>query len=202
MGIKLIGKLRKRHFKVAGIVTVVVTGVVTVASVAFASEAGHVVHNSWLAIDTWKVLNFGILAIAGFFIAKKPVVQFFSSRKQEIADELSSLEQQRADAEKKLAEYQAKFKNLDQESKLIVADYIKQGEEAKVRILAEAAAQADKMEDMAKRTIEQEFKAAKASLQQEIVELAMEQAEAVIKESISSEDQDNLVDQYLKKVVA
>jgi F-type H+-transporting ATPase subunit b len=199
MEIKLKDTLRKRHFKVAGIVTVVVTGV---ASVAFASSAGGVVHNSWLEIDTWKVLNFGILAIAGFFIAKKPVVQFFSSRKQEIADELSSLEQQRADAEKKLAEYQAKFKNLDQESKLIVADYIKQGEEAKVRILAEAAAQADKLEDMAKRTIEQEFKAAKASLQQEIVELAMEQAEAVIKESISSEDQDNLVDQYLKKVVA
>ena len=110
--------------------------------------------------------------------------------------------QQQAAAEKKLAEYQAKFKNLDQESKLIVEDYIKQGEEAKVRILAEAAAQADKLEDMAKRTIEQEFKAAKAALQQEIAELAMEKAEAVIKESISSEDQDNLVDQYLKKVVA
>ena len=149
---KLKGKLRKRHLKIVGFVTVLVTGF---GSVALASEAGHVVHNSWLAIDTWKVLNFGILAIAGFFIAKKPVVQFFSSRKQEIADELSSLEQKRADAEKKLAEYQAKFKNLDQESKLIVADYIKQGEEAKVRILAEAAAQADKLEDMAKRTIEQ-----------------------------------------------
>ncbi len=193
------GKLRKRHLMVPGIVTVVVAGV---ASVAFASSAGGVVHNSWLEIDTWKVLNFGILAIAGFFIAKKPVTEFFSSRKREIADELSSLEQKREAAEKKLVEYQTKFKNLDQESKQIVEDYIKQGEEAKVRILAEAAAQADKLEDMAKRTIEQEFKAAKASLKQEIVELAMEQAEAVIKESISSEDQDNLVDQYLKKVVA
>ncbi|RLB90108.1 MAG: hypothetical protein DRH26_10295 [Deltaproteobacteria bacterium] len=194
-----LGKLRKKHLKIAGIIAVLATGF---GSVAWASEAGHAVHNSWLQIDTWKVLNFGILAIAGFFIAKKPVVQFFTSRKQEIADELNNLEQQRADAEKKLAEYQAKFKNLDQESKLIVADYIKQGEEAKVRILAEAAAQADKLEDMAKRTIEQEFKAAKAALQKEIVELAMEQAEAVIKKSISSKDQDNLVDQYLKKVVA
>ncbi len=199
MGTKLkIGKL-KRHFKVAGFVTVIASGV---GSVAWASSAAGGVHNSWLEIDTWKVLNFGILAIAGFFIAKKPVAEFFSSRKQEIADELSSLEQKKADAEKKLAEYESKFKNLDQESKKIVEDYIKQGEEAKVRILAEAEAQADKLEDMAKRTIEQEFKAAKAALQQEIVEMAMEQAEAVIKESISSEDQDNLVDQYLKKVVA
>ena len=73
---------------------------------------------------------------------------------------------------------------------------------AKKRIIAEAEAQADKLEDMAKRNIEQEFKSAKAALQQEIVEMAMGQAEAVIKESISAEDQDRLVDEYLKKVEA
>ncbi|MBA3013059.1 MAG: hypothetical protein FP812_22875 [Desulfobacula sp.] len=193
------GNFKPRHFKVAGLVTLIVTGF---GAVAWASADGGGVHNSWLEIDTWKVLNFGILAIAGFFIAKKPVAQFFSSRKREIEDELKDLEQLRAAAEKKLAEYQAKFKNLDQESKLIVEEYIKQGEEARQRILAEAKDQAVKLEDMAKRTIEQEFKAAKAKLMQEIVERAMEQAEAVIKESISSEDQDNLVEQYLKKVVA
>jgi len=194
-----LGKLTKRHLKVAGVVTALVTGV---GSVAMASSDGGGVHNSWLEIDTWKVLNFGILAVAGFFIAKKPVAEFFSSRKQEIADELNDLEQKKADAEKKLAEYETKFRNLDQESKQIVEDYIKQGEEAKVRILAEAEAQAEKLEDMAKRTIEQEFKSAKAALQQEIAEKAMEQAEAVIKKSISAKDQTKLVDEYLKKVVA
>jgi len=197
MGTKF--KLGKRHLKVAGVVTALVTGV---GSVAMASSDGGGVHNSWLEIDTWKVLNFGILAVAGFFIAKKPVAEFFSSRKQEIADELNDLEQKKADAEKKLAEYETKFRNLDQESKQIVEDYIKQGEEAKVRILAEAEAQAEKLEDMAKRTIEQEFKSAKAALQQEIAEKAMEQAEAVIKKSISAKDQTKLVDEYLKKVVA
>ncbi len=168
-----------------------------------ASEGGHgAVHNAWLPIDTWKVLNFAILAVAGFFIARKPVAEFFSSRAKSIKDEISELELKRADAEKKLAEYQAKFKNLDQESKEILASYIQQGEEAKTRIIAEAEAQAEKLEEMAKRTIEQEFKSAKAALQQEIVEQAMERAEQVIVASISSDDQDQLVDEYLKKVVA
>ena len=72
----------------------------------------------------------------------------------------------------------------------------------KIRILAEAEAQAEKLEDMAKRNIEQEFKTAKANLQKEIAEKAMEKAEEVIKASISSDDQDKLVDDYLKKVVA
>ncbi len=189
--------LNRRHLKVSGIVLALVAG----SSSAWAAAGGEV-HNSWLEIDTWKVLNFGILAIAGFLIAKKPVAQFFSSRAKDIEDELTELEQKKAQAQKKLAEYEARFRNLDQESKQILEDYIKQGEEAKKRIIAEAGAQADKLEDMAKRTIAQEFKTAKAVLQQEIVGRAMEQAEAVIKESISSDDQDRLVDEYLKKVEA
>lgn len=167
------------------------------------SDGGHGgVHNAWLGIDTAKVLNFGILIIALFFIARKPVADFFSSRAKGIEDEIRNLEQKKADAEKKLAEYQARFKNLDQESKKIVEEYIKQGEEAKVRILAEAEAQAVKLEAMAKRNIEQEFKSAKKKLQQEIAEKAMIKAEELIKASISPDDQDMLVDEYLKKVVA
>jgi F-type H+-transporting ATPase subunit b len=180
----------------------VFTLVVAMSSVAFASSEGGGVHNAWLKVYTWKILNFGVLVVAGFLIARKPVAQFFSSRVKSIKDEINELELKRTDAEKKLAEYQTKFKNLDQESKQILEDYIKQGEKAKQRILVEAEAQAQKLEDLAKRNIEQEFKSAKTRLQQEIVEKALKKAEEVIIASISSDDQDKLVDEYLKKVVA
>ena len=189
----------KKYVTVSGMAVVIVA--VTTA-IAWAAAAGGEVHNNWLAIDTWKTLNFAVLAIALFLLGRKPVKAFFSSRKKEIADEIRDLEQKKADAEKQLAEYQAKFKNLDQESKLIIEDYIKQGEKAKERIIAQAEAQAVKLEDMAKRNIEQEFKTARTKLQQDIAALAVAQAEAVIRESISSDDQDKLVDDYLKKVVA
>lgn len=194
-------KLRKKQLKISGFISMLI---LTACGFAWASsDGGHgAVHNAWLEIDTWKVLNFGILAIAGFFIARKPVAEFFSSRAKSIEDEIKELEQKKEDAQKKLVEYQAKFKNLDQESKQIVEGYIKQGEEAKSRILAEAEAQAEKLEDMAKRNIEQEFKTAKINLQQEIVDKALKKAEEVIKASISSKDQDKLVDEYLQKVVA
>lgn len=172
------------------------------SGIALASSGGGAVHNVWLGIDTAKVLNFAILIVALFFVAKKPVADFFSSRAKGIEDQIKDLENKKTEAEKKLAEYQAKFKNLDQESKKIVDEYIKQGEEAKQRILAEAEAQAAKLEAMAKRNIEQEFKYAKSKLQQEIAEKAMLKAEELIKASISPVDQDRLVDEYLKKVVA
>lgn len=190
----------KKHLKVSATVVALVGG----ATVVWASGGGHgeAVHNAWKDIDTWKVVNFVLLVLGCFFIAKKPVAQFFSSRTKGIEEELTGLEQKKAQAEKKLAEYEARFRNLEQESEMIVEDYIKQGEEAKKRILEEAEAQAEKLEDMAKRNIEQEFKAAKAALKQEVVDRAMEQAEALIKKSITTQDQNRLVDEYLKKVEA
>jgi F-type H+-transporting ATPase subunit b len=188
----------KNCVKISGITALIVA---VTGAMAWAAADGEV-HNSWLEIDTWKTLNFAVLAIALFLLGRKPVKAFFSSRTKEIADEIRDLEQKKADAEKQLAEYQARFKNLDQESKLIIEDYIKQGEKAKERIIAQAEAQAVKLEDMAKRNIEQEFKAARLQLQQEVAEIAIEKAEAVIRESISSDDQDKLVDDYLKRVVA
>jgi len=191
----------KKHLKVSSTVVALVAG----ATVAWASGGGHgeTAHlNAWHDVDTWKTLNFVILALGCFFIAKKPVAQFFSSRTKGIEEELTDLEQKKVDAEKKLAEYEARFRNLEQESEKIVEDYIKQGEDAKKRILAEAEAQAEKLEDMAKRNIEQEFKAAKVLLKQEVVDRAMEKAEAFVKKSITTQDQNRLVDEYLKKVEA
>ena len=193
-------EINQKFFKLVCPVTIAAV-VMAVGSIAYASSGGGGHTNHWLQVDTWKVLNFGILAVVGFFLLKKPVAEFFSSRRKSIEDEINELEQKKSDAEQQLAEYQTKFKNLDQESKKIVENYIKQGEEARTRIIAEAEAQAEKLEDMAKHTIEQEFKAAKVKLQLEIAKKAMEKAEEVVKASISSDDQDRLVDQYLKKVV-
>jgi len=158
--------------------------------------------SKWHAIDTYKVLNFALLVIVLFFVAKKPVKEFFQSRQKGIEEELTDLEQKKRDAEKELADYESRLKNLKEESDRILEDYARQGEEAKKRIIAEAEEQAEKLEELAKRNIEQEFKTAKAALKKEIVEKAVEEAEKLVKDSIAEEDQDKLVDEYLKKVVA
>ncbi len=131
----------KKHLKVSATVVALVAG----ATVVWASGGGHgEAHgNAWHDVDTWKALNFVVLAIGCFFIAKKPVAQFFSSRTKGIEEELTDLEQKKAEAERTLAEYETRFRNLEQESEQIVEDYIKQGEEAKKRIIAEAEAQAE-----------------------------------------------------------
>ncbi len=192
----------KKYVKVISFVAVFLLFCVT----AWASGGGHGAEGAggggWQAIDTYKVLNFGLLAIVLFFLARKPVKNFFVSRKQGIEEDLTTLEQKKEAARKQVAEYEARLEKLNEESEKILADYERQGEEAKKRILAEAREQADKLEEMAKRNIEQEFETAKARLKEEIVEEAVEKAEALIRGAISTADQEKLVDEYLEKVVA
>lgn len=180
------------------------------ADAGHAAEGGHAtggghgeVHSPpWLITDTAKVLNFAVLAIVLFLVLRKPASQALNGRIKDIADELEDLETRKAGVEKQLAEYNKKLAALDKESEQIIAEYIRQGEDAKARILKEAESTAEKLEDQAKKNIEHEFKQAKLTLQTEIVEKALAKAEQAIKDKVTDQDQDRLVDEYLAKVVA
>ena len=156
----------------------------------------------WMATDTYRVMNFVVLAGAIFLLVRKPVSQILNDRIKEIKDHLSDLEEKKKFAEKDLSQYNEKLSLLDKEAEKLVEEYIKQGNEAKVRILEEAEFAARKLEEAAHRNIEHEFKQAKIKLQEEIFEKALEKAEKIIKNKITSKDQEQLVDEYLDKVVA
>jgi F-type H+-transporting ATPase subunit b len=156
----------------------------------------------WAATDTYRVMNFAVLAVALFFILRKPVAQALNSRIEGIKEQLSELESKKEEAEKELAEYNKKLSLLEQEAERIVEEYVKQGNEAKARILKEAESAAEKLEEHARRNIEHEFEQAKLKLQEEILEKALVKAENILKAKITSNDQDRLVDEYLEKVVA
>jgi len=156
----------------------------------------------WVSTDTFRVMNFAVLVVVLIVVLRKPLSQALSSRIKTIKEQLDDLEAQKADAEKQLADYNDKLAQLEKEAEKIVDDYVRQGNEAKARILKEAEASAAKLQDQARRNIEHEFKQAKLELQKEIFEKSLVKAEEIIKSKISDDDQDRIVDEYLKKVVA
>jgi F-type H+-transporting ATPase subunit b len=174
------------------------------AAYAVSEGGGHDEHGAkgWVATDTYRVMNFSVLAIALFLVLKKPVSNALSGRIQGIKEQLEDLEEKKKAAEAKLVEYDAKMATLDQEAQALLDEYAKQGEAAKARILEEAETAAKKLKEQASKNIEAEFAQAKAELKAEIVEKALAKAEVIIRAKINSDDQDKLVDEYLEKVVA
>lgn len=166
------------------------------------ASSGEAVAKHWTVDDWIRVMNFSVLVLALFFILKKPVADALNGRIDDIKNQLDDLETKKMTAEKTLAEYETKIATLEGEAAKIEAQYKEQGEAARTRILEAAKNSAEKLEAQAKRNIENEFLQAKQQLQSEIMTKALEKAEEVVKKSISSEDQDRLVDEYLEKVVA
>lgn len=154
----------------------------------------------WEITDTARVLNFAVLAVLLFLVLRKPASQALNNRIKNIASELEELEQRKAGVEKQLAEYNNRLATLDKEAEQIVSEYIRQGEEAKARILQAAQASAERLEEQAQKNIDYEFSQAKLTLQKDVMEKALVKAEEIIKARISGEDQERLVDEYLNKV--
>lgn len=168
------------------------------------SEGGHGAEpatKGWVATDTYRVMNFVVLAVLLFILLRKPVSQVLKSRIKGIQDQLHDLEIRKREAEKVLAEYEERLMQLDQEAEKIVAEYVRQGEEARGRIIQEAQSAADKIELQARRNIDHEFQIAKLKLKGEILEKALSKAEEKIKNRITPDDQKKLVDEYIEKVV-
>ncbi|MGD8944155.1 MAG: F0F1 ATP synthase subunit B [Desulfobacterales bacterium] len=185
----------------------ILTGVVLVllclgvgTALAASGEGGG--GKGWVATDTYRVMNFVVLVVALILLLRKPLSQALSSRIKTIKEQLESLETQKAEAEKKLAQYNDKLSQLESEAEKIVQGYIQQGNEARAKILKEAEATAEKLQVQAKRNIENEFGKARQELQREVVEKSLVQAEEMLKKAITDEDQDKLVNEYLDKVVA
>ncbi|MFZ5569174.1 MAG: hypothetical protein ACOZF0_02130 [Thermodesulfobacteriota bacterium] len=163
-------------------------------------ESSGVKH--WATTDTARVMNFVVLAAVLFLVLRKPLSQSLNGRIKGIQNQLEELEAKKKAAEKKLAEYDRQIQLLDQEAEKIVAEFVRQGEESKKRILEESKKAAEKLEEQARRTIAHEFQQAKMQLRTELLEKSLAKAEALIQSKITSKDQDRLVDEYLDKVVA
>jgi len=198
-------KLKWINNNLSAVIASVVFILLVSAQVVIASSAGgehgggHA--GGWAITDTYRVMNFAVLAIALFFLLKKPVSQFLGDRIQSIREQLEDLEAKKAEAEKKLAHYEEKLATLSSESEKIINQYKQQGIALRDKILAEAASAAEKLEEQARRTIDHEFKQARQQLEQEVFEKAIAKAEEKLKKGITDQDQDKLVDEYLTKVV-
>jgi len=190
----------------AGLMIVMTTLLLFLAGPAFCSSGGEgggtIGTKGWINTDTYRVMNFAVLAIGLIILLRKPASNALNDRIKGIKEQLYDLETKKLEAEKNLAQYNERLSLLDKEAEKIVAEYIKQGNEAKKRILDAASDAALKLEEQARRNIEHEFKQARSKLKEEVVEKALVMAEEIIKRNVTGKDQEKLVSEYLEKVVA
>jgi F-type H+-transporting ATPase subunit b len=195
---KAFTRMRKARYLIS--LLVVVSVIFTVGTVWASSEGGGSGFNKNKDL-IYRVMNFALLAGIIFFLVRKPAAKGLEARREGIKDQLDDLERQKEEAQKQLAETKQKLSRLDAEVERIMADYVRMGEAARARILDEARASAEKLQEQAKKSIEHEFQSAKQQLKAEMAEQAVAMAEELIRKNIQDQDQERIIDEYLEKVV-
>jgi len=183
-----------------------VSAIVLLASVGFASEGGETAHHvdsgAQMKDFGWRVLNFAVLAgIIVWALKKADVKGSLAARQADIEKSLIDAEAARDAAEAKLLEYGVKLDQASKEIDELHAAIVREGEQEKNRIIAEANIAAEKIVAQAALSAEQETVKARNELRVEAARLAVEIATGKLSGAIQKNDHDRFVGEYLDKVV-
>lgn len=172
-----------------------------ISGVLYASGGEHQVESGALMKDfLWRMLNFVIMAAILIFFLAKPLKNGLAGRRAEIKKALADAEKAKEEAEAKFAEYDKKLSKATEEIAEISASIRKDGELEKQKIIENAQAMAEKIEQDAEKAAELEIAKAKEQLKREASELAVTIAEDVLKKNFTKDDDTRLIDEYMDKV--
>jgi len=157
-------------------------------------------HLNWTDF-AYRLVAFVILVAILVKLLKKPICSFLTSRREDIQKLLTELESKRLEAEQRSVEQKAKLAALEDETKKIVAELLAEGEAERQKIIESAQKQAAYIKQQAELAIQQEIKTAREDLQEEIGDLTVAAAEALLRKNLKAADQDRLVRDFMTRVV-
>lgn len=193
-----LGKARRTNRTSRSVAVAIAAALLLLAQPAFAASGGAGGFD-WLS---WGVSIVNLLIFLGILykFAGPGITKHFEGRRAQLLENLDEARALREEAEARLEEYSARLDSLEAERKALLDEYHMQGEREKKRIIEEAKAQVDKMRADAKTSVEQEIKKAVASLERQMVEQAVEQAESIARAELDAGRQKALLDSYTKEL--
>lgn len=185
-----------KKFRTAGLLTATL---VFCAAMAFASEGAS--GGSKLPDLLYRVITFAIVAFLVYKFAGKRIAALFTGRSRQIEVELADLDERRTEAQNRLREVEESIADLEAERSRILAEATAQGEAMRRAIIDKAEAQALQIKAQAEIAAAQEAKQAIDAIRAELAEKITSAAEELVKKQLKKKDHEELVNEYLKKVV-
>ncbi|MCX7913165.1 MAG: F0F1 ATP synthase subunit B [Thermodesulfovibrionales bacterium] len=168
-----------------------------IVSVSFVSAAGPATEEGPMAW-VWRILNFAILVFLLVKFAGKPLKNFLKQRSEMIEKSIKDAQEAKEIAKKALEEVEQRLKLKDKEVAEILEVAKTSGEEEQKRLIEDAERLKTKILEQAKANIEHEVKMAKEAIKAEAVEEAIKLSEEKIKNRLTREDHDKILQDSIK----
>jgi F-type H+-transporting ATPase subunit b len=147
--------------------------------------------------ETWRIVNFVLLAGGLGFLIVKNGGPFFAARSRKITEDLAQGEEARREAERRAAEVERRLSTLDTEIARLREESRKEADNQRERMRQETASELAKMQARTEQEIASAGKTARAELKRYSGELAIGIAEQKIRSRMNADTQDTLVVGFL-----
>ena len=152
--------------------------------------------NPWTALFTLLNLVLTFLILKKYLF--KPVTKMIDDRQKEIDDIYADAEDARQKAETMRADYDRRISEAKDASAQIIAEATQEAHRRRDDIIVHAQSDADAIREKARADIELERKKALNGVKDDISRIALEIAEKVVERKLDADDQDRMVDDFLR----
>lgn len=129
-----------------------------------------------------------------------PLMDKMQEREEYVANEIEMAEKSRTEAEQAVKEATTQLKQTKQEAQKIIEDARNAGVRQEKDIVESARLESDRLKQAAKEEIQNEKDKALQALQDKVASLSVLIASKVIEKEISAQDQEQLINEYIKEV--
>ena len=168
-------------------------------ALAGAAEGSGPTESQWWNL-LYRFLNFAVLFGVLFVLVRKPISKFFGGRRDNIARTLEYLETQARNLEEQNELLGRKIADIAAEREGVLDQYKRMGQKEHDRIIAEAQITAKAIVEKTEAAMDQEMRAARQLLVDEIVRLATAMATDLTIKSIDAEDHKRLTRDFMAQV--
>jgi F-type H+-transporting ATPase subunit b len=147
-----------------------------------------------------QLLNFGVLAVILGWFGGKALNKSLLARHEQLKIDLASAAEARAAAERRVADQDKRLTTLETEIEAIRTGIRAEAEAEKQRLIAAAEERARGIAHETTFLLDQQVKAAEASLKREVAEAAVKIAAELVARSLDARDQQRLLDTFVTDV--
>ena len=158
---------------------------------------------SFVGVNVWTMLfAWANLLILYLFLKKLlfvPLKNMIDSRQKEIDDAYDNADAKNREADELRDTYEKRLADAARESEEIVRTATRRAELESEEILKEAGREADRIIERAEERIELERRAALEEIKNEVSEIALDIAAAVIERDVSAKEHAALIDEFISE---
>ncbi len=143
-------------------------------------------------------INFGILVFLILKYARKPLVNFFKEKSEDVKQEIKAVEQEKAEILTRVDEILQARDHSQEKLEKLKERIVVQGKAKKQHIIENARKESKIMLESAQRKIESQMITAQENIRAELIDHAIEMALEKLPEIIDEKDNQKLYEQYIE----